>query len=519
MKSKNFLVILFTFFYLISYGQDQDTLVFYNEVTFASDFEKSAFRDHFEAGKKNYLALFMAIDKNITEEKYQEYKQVYESKIASIDKNKIQKKTGKKKIKYLYNDIHELFFKKYELQNHFSSIFHNGFYNCVSGSALYAMAFEEFDIPYIVKEKPTHVYLMTYPKSERILVEPTDPRIGYMVFTDTYKAAFIENLKAAKIVSSDESKNQSINQLFDKYYFAEENITLEELVGIQYTNDALYKLDKQDFEGAFHQVEKAYLFYPSEKIASLLFLITAEILSKSEYEDIKYAHFLAKLSRFEKFGIKKTDIVGEFVRANNILLIDKNLKEKYKEFYEALISQIKDTVITSEISFIYFYENGRVLYNQGKFDEALSFLQNAYQIKTENHDINNLFVSTISQCLRYQSDNKKLIKALEDYSVLHPTLLDNNVFKSMLVNTYLIQFFYSFDLNSPTEGLKYKDLFHKYYAKELTIDEGLIGRAFGTAAVYYFRKGNKSKAISFINEGLQLSPNNHELRTRKMMIN
>jgi len=63
-----------------------------------------------------------------------------------------------------------------------------------------------------------------------------------------------------------------------------------------------------------------------------------------------------------------------------------------------------------------------------------------------------------------------------------------------------------------------KQLFEKYYAPELTIDQRNIGRSYSITAVYYFRKGYTSKAKAIINEGLNISPHNHELLVRKNMI-
>ena len=517
---KQFFIILIILFCFSSatYAQERDSLVYPDEITYSSDFERKVFDDYFNNNSVDYLALFLTIDKNLTEDKFIQYKNEFQNKIAALNNKRLQKKSGKKKIKFLYSNVHDTFLKKYELQNHFSSIFSKGYYNCVSGSALYGLIFNYLDIPYVIREKPTHVYLMAYPNSERVLVEPTDPQSGYLTFSDTYKSTFITNLTNSKIIGENEAKTYTVNQLFDKYYFAEENISLKELIGIQYTNDALYKLQNEEIEDAYYQLEKAYLFYPSEKTAYLLFATTAQILNTCKYDDLKYAKLLAKLERYKNIGIKNEDIIAEFVRVNELLLIEKNLTEEYETFYTEFVNSLSDNVLKNEISYIFNYENGRVLFNQGKYEKALPFLQKAYVLKVENHDINNLLVSSVAQALRFESDNKKVVKTLEKLKSEFPDLMKNNVFKSMIVNAYLIGVFHSYDLNNSSDGNRYKNLFTEYYTKDLNIDENLLGRAYGTAAVYYFKQGYKTKAINILNEGLKISPRNHELIIRKKMI-
>jgi len=45
-----------------------------------------------------------------------------------------------------------------------------------------------------------------------------------------------------------------------------------------------------------------------------------------------------------------------------------------------------------------------------------------------------------------------------------------------------------------------------------------VGRAYSEACVYYFKKGQKVKARQLLDKGLQLVPNDYQLKIRKQMM-
>ena len=275
MKRINFLILIFIA-PLSCFGYTsppQDSLVSLSEITFHSEFEEQIFRDFFTHGKKDYLALFSMIDPTFDAGALSKSQNQYRAFINRIKDSNYIKKKPEKRIKFLYQAVHDRFFTKYELKNSFRDIFTGGRYNCVSATALYGILFNQLEIPYQIKELPTHVYLMAYPHTARVLVESTDPSGGFYAFNEPFKRSFVDQLAKNKLISQAEHRNNSINTLFDKYYFKDETINLDQLVGIQYTNQALYALEEENLREAYHQLEKAFLFRPSEKTAFLLKLL------------------------------------------------------------------------------------------------------------------------------------------------------------------------------------------------------------------------------------------------------
>jgi tetratricopeptide (TPR) repeat protein len=385
---------------------------------------------------------------------------------------------------------------------------------------LYSLLFDDMQIPYVIKEAPTHVYLIAYPQSQKILIETTDPRQGYMVFDDKFKTSFVSNLRSGKLISEQEYKSTGTTALFDKYYFSEENISIKELLGIQYMNDALYKLQDNQLEEAFVQLEKAYLFYPSKKAAYLLLSTTALILEKSSYADIKDAGYLIKLARYKEYGVSKENILSEFYRITLLHLINNNRPDLYDKFYQEISTRITDEEITREIRYMYHYERGRILFNQGKYQEALTFAEKTYVLKPDNIDVQTLLVSALGNSLKSHSDGGKVLEILSGYEQKYPKLLENNIFCTFLLQSCLVSCGQHYEMKKIADAEKLRARFEKLYegrGKEV-VDSNLIGRVYSTGAMHYFRAGNDTKAKALLRKGLEMAPNDYEMQRRLQIL-
>lgn len=495
------------------------TLVKFEEIKYNSPFEKKVFEDYFQKSKENYLDLFLAISKEADEESFDLNKKKFILKTQEIKSEIEGKRKENKQIQTIYKMAHEAFLRKYELNNEFNDIFKSGQFNCVSASALYSLIFEELNIPFTIKETPTHVYIISYPETHRILVETTDPLQGYYVFDSRYKTNYVDKLKQNKIISNEEFSNNTIDHLFDKYYFSDGDIDLKKLVGIQYLNNGIFLFDEGKEEEAFRQFEKAYLFYPSEKAIFLLYNTLLMILHNQDFSTLENVDYLARLSRFDDASMKN-DIYAHFNKITLDYLVNSYKPAYYAEVYEYLMKAITSEEIRKEISYVYHFESARLLYNKGKYKESVVSMKEAFQLKPENSDAQSLMISAVSSSLNSISDNSERIKQLEILSEEYPVLLENSMFTNNLSQVYMIQFAQYFEIGNGKEGEKYKSLFEKNIKENdnSSLDENLIGRAYSLAAVYYFKKGNNARTKQILNEGLKLAPNNFELTQRLKLV-
>ena len=159
----------------------------------------------------------------------------------------IESKKTKKQIQIIYKMVHERMLDQYLLDADFNQIFQKGKYNCASASALYALIFDEFKIPYQIKELPSHVYIVGNPGGKEIMVESTDPNKGTFVIDLKEKERIVRYLASNKIIGRQEYESTSPEMLYEKYYNTTKNINSTELAALIYYNKGVFNYQKKAY--------------------------------------------------------------------------------------------------------------------------------------------------------------------------------------------------------------------------------------------------------------------------------
>jgi hypothetical protein len=523
MKHSILFIILLAFQQALGaglYQPQQDSTLHVSVISSHSAFEKNTLHRLITNHKEDYFALFTALSADADSMAYVRYYKEYQDLIASLRTEIAAKKDEKQKIKSIYKAVHKTWLKKYEEQNEFSHIFTKGAYNCVSATAMYAMVLQDLGIPYAIKEAPTHVYLLAYPQTKRILLESTDPNRGFFEFSAEFKNRYVSHLKEGKLISAQEFGQHSVDALFDKYYFTDGTITLRQLAGIQYSNQGITNLNADDAEAALKALEKSYVLYPYQRTAYLLKVATSIVLSKGNYSKPNEIELLAKAAQYKAYGLEPEVIKGEFGRINDRFLINNYNPVIYDSLYHQLNRSIIDDELRAEIGMLYNYERGRVLYNKGEYKASLPFMEKALQHKSEHVDVQSLFLVILSKNLERQNNQQEIAKSLQGYSSKYSFLNKHTLFNTYLLHTYLVIIGQEYEFNRAANAEKWRATFETAHKEreEVSLDPNIIGRAYSMGAVYYFKQGNTTKARSVLNRGLEISPGNYELTTRMQMI-
>lgn len=510
---KNWVYLAFTYFVacLPCLAQDNgsDTLVYIDEIAYSGTYEKKEFHRYFTAEEEDFLSLFLASTADLDESLAMQYQQDFYIFLSDLKYKTPATLSAKRRIKSIYKLTHDHYFSKYEIRTSFADIFKNGNFNCVTASALYGIILQQCNIPFHVRETPVHVYLVSFPGNEEIKIESTDPLAGYLSFDLRMKKQYIDYLRKNKFISENEYAVTSTDDLFNKYYFADQQITLKELVGIQYLNNAAYLFNDRKIKEGYHELEKSYLFYPCKRTEFLMMISLAEIVSKETFDTLENVEYLVKLTRFNKESITPQMIRDEFSRITITHLINRSDVDHYEKIYHYLESRIHRKEYIDEISFIYHYERGRFLLNRGRTKEALPFFEEAYRINPDNAEAQVAFVQTLANSMQVMG-TREAAGLAEQYANHYESLKTNIVFNNLRVMLYLGTAMDYFDQGDVIGGdkylLKFETLHSIYPGGDISFE--LIGKAYSSAGMYFFRKGNYKKAKEYIERGLVLSPQN-----------
>lgn len=254
------------------------------DLQFRNETERAALT-RFDANRSDpdYIDLFLASFENSGEPNSIRIHQRISSYVEAV-KKEIDGKPEPKKVKYIYEDVHRVFFRSYKLQNSFTDIFDKGEYNCVSASALYAIIFKMLEIPFQVMESPQHVYLVTYPQTHKILIETTSPGKGYFEFTSGFIEKYVKSLCESKVIPKSELEASGAAAVFNKYYFSKSGVSMLQLAGFQYSNFAVYAMQDNRSDKALPEMKRSYFLSPSERNRSILKMALIQFIDDNKYE-------------------------------------------------------------------------------------------------------------------------------------------------------------------------------------------------------------------------------------------
>lgn len=496
---------------------EKDSLVRVKDLKFESTFEKDSYSTHLRSNT-DYLNLFLG---NAPEPDY--YSKYFSEKVnAAVKEIQASGMLGKKnarKIKYIYDLVHGKFLTKYESENRFYEIVKNGNYNCVTATALFAIIFEKLDIPYRIVELPTHVFLVAYPDSDNIRLETTAPQFGFNAYSVEFKAQFVNRLKQQKIIAANDAT--MMDELFNKHFYGSESVTLTELIGIHYMNDAIYYQTADESAKAQEQMSKAFLLYPSERTEYMLMLTSTNRLNDSKLDPITRAEIIGMVVRSGKSYFTSETILAEFQRLTNQVLEKDNDRAMHAKCFNIVMSSVKDPDLASELTYYYHHENGRLYYNQGNYSRAKPYFKKAMAARPRSSEMGATLIACLGQSLRNERRNLAILDTMLVYKAEFPALSEHPNFVSILAMAYAGHFGDCFEKNDAVNGEKNRLLFEETIAKDNVpvVSNDLVGRAYAEAATYYFKKGQKAKAKAIIDRGLEIVPNNYQLRARKQMLN
>lgn len=521
MKKKiSFAALFLVSFTRLVLAQPDGQFVKFNELSFKNDPEKTAFEKYNASKDKtaSFDLLFCTYDKSRAGDKAAALRRIEEC--VSYLKKETADKNNVKKVKFTYDYIHKQFLKIYKEKNGFMDLFASGEYNCLSATALYAIIFSKLSIPYQIRETPTHVYLVAYPDSEKILIETTSPAKGYYQFNSTYVNNFVKSLYESKVITKADYESTPASDLFNKYYFTSEGISLFELSGLQYSNFAIYSIESEDIKNANEEVKKALFIFPCDKHRYILKSTLASLITKNKYNDPESVQELVILCRFNNEKDKQMTnavILGEFSDLMQTQLIQNSNYDLFGKSYAQLMDVLADSTLKSDISFGYHYELGRLGYSNSKSMEyVLGHLSAAYKINPLNANLRSMILDAMAQQLRKLNDSKEVMAQTDSFAVQYDFVKENEMYVNIKANCYLDlayqDYFYGNVMKGDANVKKFEEIIKTKSTASAVAS--LVEKAFAQGAIEYYKKGNYAKAKKMLETGLIYAPNNFGLERR-----
>ncbi len=180
----------------------------------------------------------------------------------------------------VFYKAHQYLLKNYTKHSSFNQLIESGDYDCVSGSALYALLLERYGFSYDIIETDFHVFVLVNDQDKTYVLESTEPRAGFIKDqkeVKAYIASFKPRVSPKRNIMSELAGLSDASEKGKTIY---SSISLRELAGLQYYNDAIHHFNQGKADTAEKQLIKAKQIYPSERIMAFY-----EYLSESNNSD------------------------------------------------------------------------------------------------------------------------------------------------------------------------------------------------------------------------------------------
>jgi len=200
------------------------------------------------------LNTFLSVDEtSVQSSSFDGFLKMLEKKHGAI-------KEESKFIHYLFSKTHKEYLKKYENYTSMSNVFKTGSYNCLTGTILYSLLLDHFQIDYKVIETNYHIFILVETKQGKILLESTDPLNGFV--TNEHEIESRINVYKANSTLTSSSKMHYYQFNFELF----NAVSINELRGLLYYNKSVDALNHQNLQEAVQYLKNAHALYSSPRI-------------------------------------------------------------------------------------------------------------------------------------------------------------------------------------------------------------------------------------------------------------
>lgn len=214
--------------------------------------------------------------------------------ISKLEGKKLSFKRDKDFLHYLFYKTHRKFLKRYAEYCPFDALLKNGTYNCLTGTALYALLLDHFNFEYSVIETNYHIFLMVKTSDDdEVLFEATDPLDGFVDSNQEIQAR-INIYKQNKILKNSDDK------MYYRYNFDLYNtVSMEELLGLMYFNLSVDAYNNHDVSKSINYLDQSVKLYQSARIKNFARIILLTV-AKQDLSTIEKETCLKKIQLLQK---------------------------------------------------------------------------------------------------------------------------------------------------------------------------------------------------------------------------
>lgn len=184
----------------------------------------------------------------------------FDTFLNKLDKKQASVKSEQDFVSYVFSKTHNHFLKNYVAYASLDETFEKGSYNCLTGTILFSLILNHYNIKHEVIETNYHIFILAETKEGQVLLETTDPVNGFVT-------ASTEIESRIKLYKQNEIQAEQTGKSYYKFRVELFNsLTMDELRGLVHYNMAVNSFNQQDLQQAVKHFVNAQQLYSSARI-------------------------------------------------------------------------------------------------------------------------------------------------------------------------------------------------------------------------------------------------------------
>jgi hypothetical protein len=189
---------------------------------------------------------------------------------------KLAKRKGQKDdrqfLKYVFSKTHQRYLRTYSNYAAFNAINERGVYNCLTGTALYALLLKDLGYNFKIVETNYHIFLVVNTDAGKILFEATDPVKGFIADQQAVEK------RIARYQSDQFVKDEADNNYYLYSFKLFNEVSLDQMLGLLYYNEAIQAFNNHQLQDAVVDLDNATALYNSPRITEFSKIILLSVM-------------------------------------------------------------------------------------------------------------------------------------------------------------------------------------------------------------------------------------------------
>lgn len=466
------------------------------------------------------LALLLPDEAESRQTERQYVKKQLEKFIDQLRANRVDRKSTKKKIKFITEAVEGRFLREPSAKANIPDFFRYGKYSDATLTLVYAILMEAFDVPWLAMVDHWDVYLLVDPsgKQQQLAGSGVDHT---RALERGYRTDYVNLLNLTLLPGQRPTSSEGVDSLYFMYHYAEkELLNFKQLAAYWHYERALRAYYYRDYLltvrrlGVARQLEQRLAFAALEQATYLQLANLAE-------EDGKQALFyLFELwAKDQENQYIPSALLTSFIRQTDLLVQEGRDFGRGEQLYTFLFSRGGPYPRwRADLQELYYLQKTRFAAKIGRYDQVKVYVDSLYQMEPDNPVFRELASEMSLWTLRSTNATGTQLKGeLEQIMVKYPFVRQTKGINDLLLADLAkeIRGYYEAD-----QGYEGDNLLLQFRTKLSGSTPGKrramwVLTAYLAASNYYFRQQEYIHALRLIEEGLRYSPEDDYLLHRQ----